>query len=124
MADSGRCHDLGFKPENKLRTPKAFDGVFKEGRKKVRPSLILFYRPGITEKSRLGMAVSRKVGKAVQRNVVRRRLRELVRTHKGQFTGVWDLVIVGRPGAAELPFSALSSDLLGALRSAGILPAA
>jgi len=121
MADVPRRRDQRFTPDNKLRTTKAFDLVFKEGRKKVRPSLILFYRPIESSDSRLGLAVSRKVGNAVRRNIVRRRLRELIRLHKAAFAAPHDIVIVGRAGAAEMPRAQLAADLLGALRSAGIL---
>ena len=74
--------------------------------------LARYARPGA---GRFGLTVSRKVGNAVARNLVKRRLRHLMRTtFRGAFASR-DLVIIVRPGAAELSFAELTAALQEAL---------
>jgi ribonuclease P protein component len=51
---------------------------------------------------RLGLTVSRKVGGAVRRNLVKRRVRAYFREHRCAFGSDTDVVVIARPGAAEL----------------------
>ena len=67
------------------------------------------------------MTVSRKVGKAVRRNKLRRRLRELFRTRRPEIGHGWDIVVVARPGAAELDFDQLRSTVIALWKKLGIL---
>lgn len=61
--------------------------------------------------TRLGLTVSKKVGGAVARNLVKRRLRELYRLHKSWFPPARDIVVIARPGAAEMSYGALGREL-------------
>lgn len=70
---------------------------------------------------RLGLAVSRKVGNAVARNRVKRRIREFFRTHRDGFVPGVLLVVVARPGAADLDWSGLSGELERMLRRGGVI---
>ena len=55
------------------------------------------------ERSRLGLVVSRKVGGSVQRNRTKRVIREWFRRHRSQLPRTADIVVIARPGAAEIP---------------------
>jgi ribonuclease P protein component len=73
----------------------------------------------VVSASRPGVTVSRRLKGAVQRNRVRRRLREAARSKLlpplegapfgGDGTG-FDVVLVGRPAALELPLPALEDE--------------
>jgi len=70
---------------------------------------------------RLGLAVSRKVGNAVARNRIKRRVREFFRIHRDGFVPGALLVVVARPGAADLDWSGLSGELERLLRRGGVI---
>lgn len=70
---------------------------------------------------RLGLAVSRKVGPAVARNRVKRRIREFFRLGRAGFVPGVLLVVVARPGAADLDWSGLSGELGRLLRRGGVI---
>ena len=61
--------------------------------------------------TRLGSTVSKKVGGAVERNRVKRLLREVFRRNKSWFPSRRELVLVARPGAAELGYDAVAREL-------------
>ena len=56
----------------------------------------------MTDGSRLGLVVSRKVGNAVARNRTKRLVREWFRRGRGGVSEGFDLVVIARPGAAQL----------------------
>lgn len=74
--------------------------------------LVAEQRPAIvSDAPRLGVTVSRRVGGSVERNRVKRRIREWFRqTHLDVPSGR-DLLVIARPGAAELTFAASASAL-------------
>ena len=76
-------------------------------------ALVAFARANDTGGWRIGVAVSRRLRGAVRRNRVRRRLREAARTSllpaSGDGMG-FDVVLVGRPDALELPQPALEEE--------------
>ena len=71
--------------------------------------------------SRFGFVVSRRVGKAVVRNRVKRRLRALMRRHIAGIVRGYDVVLIARPGAGEVSFTALSDAALVLLRLARLI---
>ncbi len=115
--------DRRFPKSRRLLNRKDFENVFREGRKAVRPSIVLYAR-AVPEgqEPRLGLAVSRKVGKAVVRNRVRRRLREVFRLLVPRLLEApVEVVLVARPKAAESSYAALEREVHGALRKLGFL---
>jgi ribonuclease P protein component len=87
-------------------------------------ALVAFALPNQQEKSRVGVTVSRMVKGSVDRNRARRRLRELARLSllggDSPLSGVgirYDVVLIARPAALELPFADLVAEAeLAALR--------
>lgn len=71
-----------------------------------------------TTPARAGFIVPKAVGSAVVRNKVRRRLRHLVRERLAALPPGSMLVVRALPGAADVPYSQLASDLDAALAAA------
>ena len=61
--------------------------------------------------TRLGLAISRKIGKSHDRQLWKRRVRDIFRRHRAPFLAGFDHVIVARPGAAQLGFADLLSEI-------------
>lgn len=77
---------------------------------------------GSGEDSRLAVAVTKKIDKrAVVRNLIKRRIREVFRLHKDCFVKPVDIVVVARRGVQECDYSEYERQLVGSLRSKGIL---
>ncbi len=101
-----------FSKERRILKRPQFQKVFDEGRKFIRPSLVVFILHRKDEQSaRLGLAVSRKVGNAVVRNRIKRRLRELFRRGFGKELYSLDIVIIARHSASIKSIDDLTSQL-------------
>jgi len=80
--------------------------------------VVAFARPNPEGRWRVGVTVSRRLRGAVRRNRVRRRLREAARRRLLQPEaatppdegGGYDVVLIGRPAAGDLPQAALEED--------------
>ncbi|MEM7570656.1 MAG: ribonuclease P protein component [Pseudomonadota bacterium] len=72
---------------------------------------ILQYAPG---SGAVGYTVTKKVGNAVVRNRVKRRLRAIASTVLQPEEAT--MVLIGRPGAQDMPFKTLEKDLRWALK--------
>ncbi len=104
----------------RIRKKAEYDRAFRAGRSRHTPHFRLILAPGALEVSRLGLVVSRKVGKAHARNRVKRLLREYFRRRRLTISAPLDLVVVAKPGAAELDLGSVSAELdeaLGAWRT-------
>lgn len=86
-------------------------------------SVILFDR-GADDAPRLGLVTSRKVGNAVQRNRIRRVLRDVFRRDPARYPPGHDVVIIARPGAAELDSAAIRDEIHAALAKRRTAPGA
>ena len=64
--------------------------------------VILYTRNGLG-KLRLGVTVSKRVGRAVIRNRLKRLVREHFRQHKGLFSDSYDVNVIAKGGASDLP---------------------
>lgn len=69
--------------------------------------MLAFRCPADSPESRLGISVTTRTGNAVRRNRIRRRLRAAFNAGLDSAPAPLDIVAVGRPAAAELPFSDL-----------------
>lgn len=102
----------------RLRRRAEFDRVVHGERVFVGATVVAFARPNPDGRWRVGVTVSRRLRGAVRRNRVRRRLREAARLRLLQPTDAshsdedvaYDVVLIGRPAAGELPQGALEED--------------
>lgn len=84
-----------------------FRRLYQHGKSAVAPAMVVYCRRSKTGGSRLGITVSTKLGKAVVRNRIKRRLREVYRLSLPHLEPGYDVVLVGRSRALDLPFSRL-----------------
>lgn len=92
-----------------------------QGRSAVSGGVVVYCLKNRQGMSRLGVTVSTKLGHAVVRNRVRRRFRELYRLHRADMLPGWDIIMVGRVRAAELPYHKLEKQYLRCLAELGLL---
>ena len=83
--------------------------------------LVLYVRKNRTGMNRVGITVSKKLGKAHIRNRVRRRIREVYRLNEARFRPGWDIVVVARSKAVDVPFDKLTKSYLTLAKKAGLL---
>jgi ribonuclease P protein component len=75
--------NFGLPKENRLRKPREFQEVYKEGKRIEGRFMTVFIVPSETSFQRLGITASKKaIGNAVQRNRAKRLLREAFRLSK------------------------------------------
>ncbi len=93
----------------RLSRSAEFERVYRQGRSVGNRHLVLYVfpradgeLPAAGAEPRLGLSVSRKVGGAVDRNRVKRLIREAFAVEGRLLPGTIDVVVVARPGAAEL----------------------
>ena len=84
-------------------------------------NLVLYARKNRLEENRVGITVGKKLGKAHVRNRARRRIREVYRLNEEKFQPGWDIVVVARSRAVEVPFDKLTKSYLTLAKRAGIL---
>ena len=98
-----------------------FRRIYRKGKSSVQPCLVVYCQKNRQGATRLGVTVSTKLGKAVVRNRVRRRFRELYRLHKDDILPGYDIIMVARVRAAELPYAKLEKQYLRCLSQLGLL---
>ncbi len=96
----------------RLKKPREFSNVYKNGEKWVGEYVVLLYVKNNLPYSRIGIVVSKKVGRAVVRNKIKRRLREIVRLNKEMIPEGLDIVIIAKTRARDTDFWGLKEDLL------------
>jgi len=110
-----------FGKHERLLSTKEYKRIYLEGKKVVNKSAVLYYAHNRLSYCRLGITVSRKMGNAVRRNRVKRLLREAFRLNKHRLKSGYDLVVVVREKAMDLPFREIESKLLQMYEKAGLL---
>ena len=84
---------------------KDFQIVYKKGISYANKYLVMYVLKNKEEENRLGISVSKKVGNSIVRHRITRLVRESYRLHESIFNSGLDIVIVGRPSAATVPFT-------------------
>ncbi len=69
---------------------------------------------GALARARLGITVTRRIGTAPRRNRVRRLVREAFRRGRAAFPEGCDVVVIAKPGAADLDFDTVAAELSNA----------
>ena len=103
-----------------LKENHIFRRLYSKGRSAADSCVVVYCRKNQTEENRLGFTISKKLGHAVVRNRVRRRLREIYRLHEGSFQKGWDIVVVARSRAPEVPYERLEKSFLATAEKLGI----
>ena len=100
-----------FKKEDRLRKRQEYLELQQKGKKISNPFFIALVVPGKTHRTRLGITASKKVGQATVRNRLKRLSREYFRHNRNHFKHDWDINLIVKQKAANLPsekvFSAL-----------------
>ena len=102
---------LAFPPRARLRNPREFEAVLKQGRRVQEKLLSAVVLAGAADEARLGLAISAKaVPLATGRNRIKRLARETFRARRAGLPAA-DIVLQARSGAG----SAASSELRATL---------
>ena len=95
--------DHSFKKADRILKRNEFIQLSKFGRKLQNENFTTIYAPGQFGRSRLGITVTRKVGNAVKRNRIKRLVREYFRLNRHMLSGDWDINVIAKKEAADLP---------------------
>jgi ribonuclease P protein component len=111
--------NLAFPPRARLRQPREFEAVLKQGRRVQEKLLTLVVLPASAGEARLGLAISaRAVPLATRRNRIKRLARESFRATRASLPAV-DLVLQARGGAGGASSAELRETLQRLWRRAG-----
>jgi ribonuclease P protein component len=105
----------------RIQASHIFRQLYAEGRRQQSRFVVLYARANPTGNRQLGVVTSRRVGNAVQRNRARRLLRETYRHHKHQLPAHLQLVMIARPAIVGQSLAAVTTDVLRAWETAGLL---
>ena len=109
-----------------LKKQNDFRRVFKHGKSAAMPLFVVYAAANDLGHNRLGLSVSKKVGNAIKRNRVRRSIRECCRINQSEISQGFDLIVIARVPAGELPhegsFAKIQKTLLKLFGRLGILP--
>lgn len=96
--------------DRRVRKRRDFTWIQRNGSRGHSQHLTISARPRKPGTGRIGLTVSKKVGNAPTRNKLKRRLREILRVRPALFADV-DLVVIAKPGAADLSFDELTAEV-------------
>ncbi|MGE5246822.1 MAG: ribonuclease P protein component [Verrucomicrobiota bacterium] len=116
MTSSRPARPHRFPAEERLRTDREFRDVVRKG-ERVSTAHYTVYRDGLgRERRQVGVSAGKRAGRAVVRNRVKRLLREFCRLNKEIFPQGSRTAIVVRKSPEDAGLSAVTAELLPALR--------
>ncbi|MFD2672214.1 ribonuclease P protein component [Marinicrinis sediminis] len=105
----------------RLAKREHFSQVFRFGQSVANYQFVLYSRKNANiEEFRLGVSVSKKLGNAVVRNKLRRRMKEIVRHHREQIAGGYDLILIARKPVADMTYQQMEKSVLHIIRKASL----
>ena len=105
-----------FPRQLRLREDRLIRRTLRRGRKRESAFFVCYCLRLPAGPSRVCLRISKRIGNAVARNRVKRRLREFLRTHKELWPEDSALVIRARPGAAELSYRQIGTEITDLFR--------
>ena len=112
---AGGAGSQRFPRAHRIRKRPEFLSLQRDGRRRTVPHFVVITRLRKAPPSRLGITTSRKIGSAPARNRVRRLVREFFRRHEALLARDCDVLVVARPGAADLDYANVKRQLSTAL---------
>jgi ribonuclease P protein component len=106
---------LDLPRECRIVSRAEYDAVYREAKRRSSRQFTLFVRQNGLPISRFGWSIKKALGNAVKRNRIRRRLREILRMHRHEMAGGWDVVIHPRTSVAAAEFAGLAAELVKAM---------
>ena len=99
-----------MKKEYRVKKSQDFDNIIRKKQSFANRQFVIYYQENKLDHMRLGISVSKKLGKAHERNRLKRYVRESFKTRK-DFLKNYDIIIIVRPAAKELPFFEFGSSI-------------
>ena len=104
-------NDFSFPPQLRLNKPEEFQRVFANPLKTTDKFFTILAIQNEKGHARLGLAIAKKnIKRAVDRNKIKRSARESFRLNQHQL-GNWDIVVLARHDAAQVPKKILTLSL-------------
>jgi len=100
-----------------IKKTKSFKIVYNGGRKCANHYFVMYANANNDRISRLGITISKKVGNAVVRNKIRRLVKESCRLRARRLKQGYDIVIVARVAAGDMPIGGSYAKVDKALES-------
>lgn len=106
----------------RLAKREHFQRVFRFGQSVANYQFVLYSKKNAElTHFRLGVSVSKKLGNAVVRNRLRRQMKEIVRLHKDQILGGYDLILIARKPVANMSYHQMEKSIIHILKKASLL---
>lgn len=104
-----------------LKRNKDFRHVYRKGKSKANPFLVLIYAKARGTGVHVGFSASKKLGNSVVRNRVKRRLRESFAPVMPRVKDGYDLIFIAREPVVDAKFTSLQDAVTSLLRRADLL---
>lgn len=114
-----------LKKAYRIKNNREFQEIFRTGKSFANRELVIYYRKKPKQKHfRVGISVGKKLGNAVTRNRIKRYIRESfnhLNNKNKKIKEEYDIIVIARNQAVNLPFHRMCSSLEHVLRKANLL---